>query len=93
MKELMQRFRAAEHGSEYIMRIVAAWLTALAVSMLCNYSATVFTKDYAGRINLPLALILTAGAYLLFTAFRYFKPLRNMKTDAALLLASSVIYA
>lgn len=93
MKELMQRFRAAEHGSEYLMRIVAAWLTALSVSMLCNYSATVFTKDYAGRINLPLTLILAVGAYLLFTSLRYFKPLRSMKTDAVALLAASGGYA
>ena len=93
MKDLLKRFRAAEHGSEYLMRAVAAWLSALAVSMLCNYSATVFTKDYVGRINLPLTLILAVGAYLLFTSLRYFPPLRSMKTDAVALLAASAVYA
>ena len=92
MKDLFKRFRATEHGSEYIMRVIAAWLMSLAVATLCN-GAVVFGSGYAGEINLALTLVLAVAAYLMLTALRYFEPLCNMKTDAAALLGASAAYA
>lgn len=49
MNKFFTRFKASEHGGEYLMRFVSAWLCSLVLILLFRPVKEVFNKEYAGE--------------------------------------------
>lgn len=92
MNKFLIYFKASEHGSAYLMRFISAWLCALVVMPLFS-TVKVFDKEYAGNISIPILIIFFLIFLAIFTLMRAVKPLKNQKTDAAVLLASITVFA
>ena len=89
MNKLLTRFKASEHGGEYLMRFISAWLCSLILILPFRPISKVFDKEYAGEAPYLLLIIFFAVFYGLLTALRFIPKLREMKTDCAALLISA----
>lgn len=89
MNKLLTRFKASEHGGEYLMRFISAWLCSLILILPFRPISKVFDKEYAGEAPHLLLIIFFAVFYGLLTALRFIPKLREMKTDCAALLIST----
>lgn len=49
MNKLLTRFKASEHGGEYLMRFISAWLCSLILILPFRPISKVFDKEYAGE--------------------------------------------
>ena len=72
MNKFLTRFRASEHGSEYLMRFISAWLYSLVLILPFRptIANTVFDKEYAGKASYLLLIIFFAVFYGLLTELR-----------------------
>lgn len=89
MNKLLTRFKASEHGGEYLMRFISAWLCSLILILPFRPISKVFDKEYAGEAPYLLLIIFFAVFYGLLTVLRFIPKLREMKTDCAALLIST----
>lgn len=91
MNKLLTRFKASEHGSEYLMRFISAWLCSLIFILPFRPIIVnkVFNKEYAGEVSYLKLIILFAVFYGLFTGLRFIPRLKKLKTDSAALLIST----
>ncbi len=91
MNKLLTRFKASEHGSEYLMRFISAWLCSLIFILPFRpiIVSQVFNKEYAGEVSYLKLIILFAVFYGLFTGLRFIPRLKKLKTDSAALLIST----
>lgn len=91
MKKFLTRFKTNEHGSEYLMRFISAWLCSLILILPFRpiTNGNVFDKEYAGNISYPALIIFFIAFYGIFTILRFIEPLKNMKTDCTVLLLST----
>ena len=89
MNKLLTRFKASEHGGEYLMRFISAWLCSLILILPFRPISKVFDKEYAGEAPHLLLIIFFAVFYGLLTVLRFIPKLREMKTDCAALLIST----
>lgn len=89
MNKLLTRFKASEHGGEYLMRFISAWLCSLILILPLRPISKVFDKEYAGEAPHLLLIIFFAVFYGLLTVLRFIPKLREMKTDCAALLIST----
>lgn len=86
MNKFFTRFKASEHGGEYLMRFISAWLCSLILILPLRPISKVFDKEYAGEAPHLLLIIFFAVFYGLLTVLRFIPKLREMKTDCAALL-------
>lgn len=89
MNKFFTRFKASEHGGEYLMRFISAWLCSLVLILLFRPVKEVFNKEYAGEAPYLLLILFFAVFYGLLTVLRFIPKLRDMKTDCAALLIST----
>ena len=89
MNKLLTRFKASEHGGEYLMRFISAWLCSLILILPFRPISKVFDKEYAGEVPYLLLITFFAVFYGLLTLLRFIPKLREMKTDCAALLISA----
>lgn len=89
MNKLLTRFKASEHGGEYLMRFISAWLCSLILILPFRPISKIFDKEYAGEAPHLLLIIFFAVFYSLLTVLRFIPKLREMKTDCAALLIST----
>lgn len=89
MNKLLTRFKASEHGGEYLMRFISAWLCSLILILPFRPISKVFDKEYAGEVSYLKLIILFAVFYGLFTGLRFIPRLKKLKTDSAALLIST----
>lgn len=89
MNKFFTRFKASEHGGEYLMRFISAWLCSLVLILLFRPVREVFNKEYAGEAPYLLLILFFAVFYGLLTVLRFIPKLRDMKTDCAALLIST----
>lgn len=89
MNKFFTRFKASEHGGEYLMRFISAWLCSLILILPLRPISKVFDKEYAGEAPHLLLIIFFAVFYGLLTVLRFIPKLREMKTDCAALLIST----
>lgn len=91
MNKLLTRFKASEHGGEYLMRFISAWLCSLILILPFRpiIVSQVFNKEYAGEVSYLKLIILFAVFYGLFTGLRFIPRLKKLKTDSAALLIST----
>lgn len=94
MNKLLTRFKASEHGSEYLMRFISAWLYSLVLILPFRptIANTVFDKEYAGKASYLLLIIFFAVFYGLLTELRFIPWLKKLKTDSTALLISVAIF-
>lgn len=94
MKKILTRFRASEHGSEYLMRFISAWLYSLVLILPFRptIANTVFDKEYAGKASYLLLIIFFAVFYCLLTELSFIPWLKKLKTDSTALLISVAIF-
>lgn len=94
MNKLLTRFKASEHGSEYLMRFISAWLYSLVLILPFRPTIvnTVFDKEYAGKASYLLLIIFFAVFYGLLTELRFIPWLKKLKTDSTALLISVAIF-
>ncbi|MGN0699230.1 MAG: DUF2079 domain-containing protein [Ruminiclostridium sp.] len=94
MNKFLTRFRASEHGSEYLMRFISAWLYSLVLILPFRptIANTVFDKEYAGKASYLLLIIFFAVFYGLLTELRFIPWLKKLKTDSTALLISVAIF-
>ena len=91
LKNLALRFKADNHGADYLMRAVSSWLAAVCVCYLLN--GGIFDKNYAVPFTLFITALFAAGAYLVLSALRFIPRIKAMRTDAAALLCISAAFA
>ena len=89
MNKLLTRFKASEHGGEYLMRFISAWLCSLILILPFRPISKIFDKEYAGEAPYLLLILFFAVFYSLLTVLRFIPKLRDMKTDCAALLIST----
>lgn len=89
MNKLLTRFKASEHGGEYLMRFISAWLCSLILILPFRPISKIFDKEYAGEAPYLLLILFFAVFYSLLTVLRFIPKLREMKTDCAALLIST----
>ena len=89
MNKFFTRFKASEHGGEYLMRFISAWLCSLVLILLFRPVKEVFNKEYAGEAPYLLLILFFTVFYGLLTVLRFIPKLREMKTDCAALLIST----
>ena len=89
MNKLLTRFKASEHGGEYLMRFISAWLCSLILILPFRPISKIFDKEYAGEAPHLLLIIFFAVFYGLLTVLRFIPKFREMKTDCAALLIST----
>lgn len=89
MNKFFTRFKASEHGGEYLMRFISAWLCSLVLILLFRPVKEVFNKEYAGEAPYLLLILFFTVFYGLLTVLRFIPKLRDMKTDCAALLIST----
>lgn len=89
MNKFFTRFKASEHGGEYLMRFISAWLCSLVLILLFRPVKEVFNKEYAGEAPYLLLILFFTLFYGLLTVLRFIPKLRDMKTDCAALLIST----
>lgn len=94
MNKFLTRLRASEHGSEYLMRFISAWLYSLVLILPFRptIANTVFDKEYAGKASYLLLIIFFAVFYGLLTELRFIPWLKKLKTDSTALLISVAIF-
>ena len=83
MNKFFTRFKASEHGGEYLMRFISAWLCSLVLILLFRPVKEVFNKEYAGEAPYLLLILFFTVFYGLLTVLRFIPKLRDMKTDCA----------
>ncbi len=95
MNKLLTRFKASEHGSEYLMRFISAWLCSLIFILPFRpiIVSKVFNKEYAGEVSYLTLIIYFAVFYGLFTGLRFIPRLKKLKTDSAALLISVILFS
>ena len=91
MNKFLTRFKASEHGGEYLMRFISAWLCSLIFILPFRpiIASKVFNNEYAGEVSYLTLIIFFAVFYGLFTGLRFIPSLKKMKTDSAALLIST----
>lgn len=89
MNKLLTRFKASEHGGEYLMRFISAWLCSLILILPFRPISKIFDKEYAGEAPYLLLILFFTVFYGLLTVLRFIPKLREMKTDCAALLIST----
>ena len=89
MNKFFTRFKASEHGGEYLMRFISAWLCSLILILPLRPISKVFDKEYAGEAPHLLLILFFTVFYGLLTVLRFIPKLRDMKTDCAALLIST----
>lgn len=91
-KPLLSRFRAENHGTEYIMRAICSWLVSVAVQYFF-IGKGLFDKEFAANTNIILFAATAVLTYLIMTAFRFIPVIKEWRTDAGILLAVSACAA
>lgn len=61
MNKLLTRFKASEHGGEYLMRFISAWLCSLILILPFRPISKIFDKEYAGEA--PYLLLILFSQY------------------------------
>lgn len=82
MNKFFTRFKASEHGGEYLMRFISAWLCSLVLILLFRPVKEVFNKEYAGEAPYLLLILFFAVFYGLLTVLRFIPKLRDMNRIA-----------